>query len=153
MKKFYKENRVFSILMLVALTSLIIIAVFFLLYFFKGQSSNKYGNRLDGINAVKITSKTLTEYKNKLTAEPGVEGAEANIQGKIVYVIIDISKESGANTGVNAALKTINNFSEKELEYYDFNFIINKKDKDEAEIFPIMGYKKSTSASIIWTRY
>ena len=126
MKNFYKENRVFSILMIIAIICLLLIVGFFLIYFFKGQSSNKYGSRLDGIDKVKISDKKISEYEVKVKEEKGIESVEVVIQGKIVYVTLHLDNESAVNDGVNASLKTINNFTYKYLSFYYFNFIIYK---------------------------
>ena len=152
MKNFYKENRVFSILMLVAIVCLLTIAIFFI-YFFSGQGANKYGNRLEGINAVKITKDKIKTYETSIKEENGVEKVTVNLEGKIFYVVIYLKVDASVNDGVNASLKTLKNFNEKELSFYDFNFIVQKEQKDEAENFPVMGYKKSTSANIVWTKY
>ncbi len=153
MKNFYKENRVFSILMIVSITCLIIIATLLILYFFKGQGTNKYGNRLEGMKEVKLDTKKLNKYENKLKEEKGIEEATITLQGRIVYVTFNISKESNVTEGVNASLKALDYFSEKEKEYYDFNFLIDKKEKEEDENFPISGYKNVKSANIVWNKY
>lgn len=153
MKKFYKENRVFSVLMLISITCVLIIFTLLILYFFKGQGTNKYGNRLEGIKEVKIANKKIKEFETKLKEEKGIKESSLNIQGRIIYIIFKINKESSITEGINASLKSLELFSEEEREYYDFNFLVDKEEKEEDEKFPVSGYKNVKSANIVWSRY
>ncbi len=153
MKKFYKENRVFSVLMLISITCVLIIFTLLILYFFKGQGTNKYGNRLEGIKEVKIANKKIKEFETKLKEEKGIKETSLNIQGRIIYIIFKINKESSITEGINASLKSLELFSEEEREYYDFNFLVDKEEKEEDEKFPVSGYKNAKSANIVWSRY
>lgn len=153
MKNFYRENRVFSILMLIAVLCIVTIGVFLVLYFFNGQSTNKYGNRLEGMEKVKINNKKLDEYKDLISAENNVSSVDVNLHGKIIYASIIINKDAGVSDGVNAALKSLDFFKDEEKAYYDFSFIIDKAEKDESENYPVMGYKNAIAANIVWTKY
>lgn len=153
MKNFYKENRVFSILMFVAITCVAIIMGFMILYFFKGQGSNKYGDRLDGIKEVTINNKKIKENSDAIAQEKGIEKATINLEGKIIYTVIYLKPEGVSSDGVNASLKSLELYTEEEREFYDYQFVVEKKPKDEAEPFPIMGYKNSDSANLVWTKY
>lgn len=153
MKNFYKENRVFSILMFVALFCLTIIILFLIVYFFKGQGSNKYGNRLDGIKEVVITDSKIKENETALMLEKNIEKVDINIEGKIIYIIIYLKAEGVSADGINTSLKALDLYTEEEKKYYDFQFILEKTLKNEAEIFPIMGSKNANSANVVWTKY
>lgn len=153
MKNFYKENRVFSILMFIALFCLTIIVLFMVIYFFKGQGTNKYGDRLDGIKIVKISDSKLKEIETKLLSEKNISKTKIDIEGKIVYIVFYLKAEGISAEGINASLKALDYYSEEEKKYYDFQFIIEKEAKSETELFPIMGSKNSTSANVVWTKY
>lgn len=153
MKNFYRENRVFSILMIISIMCILVICGFLLIYFFNGQGSNKYGDRLTGINENELSKTEISDYKDKLMLEKGIDKAEVNLHGKIIYVTIFLEKDSSVSDGVNASLKTLDSFSEEKQSFYDFNFIIEKEEKDEAEKFPVMGYKNALTSNIVWTKY
>ncbi len=153
MKSFYKENRVFSILMIVAASCLLVIVSFLIIYFFKGQGTDKYGDRLSGINTVKISKNKLEEIKSTLIKENNIDRVETNVEGKIIYTTFYLKAEGVSSDGVNASLKLLNLYSEEEKKFYDFQFIVEKENKDAAETFPIIGAKNSNSANVVWTKY
>ncbi len=153
MKNFYKENRVFSILMIVAIICVVFILFFLVVYFFKGQGTNKYGNRLEGINEVKIADKKLDENAKTITKEKNIDKVSINLEGKLIYTVIYLKPEGVSSDGVNASLKSLDLYTEEEKAFYDYQFIVQKTPKDEAESFPIMGYKNSDSSNLVWTKY
>ena len=66
-KEFYRRNRVYSILMLVSLVCIVSILVGVIVYFVGQTTKDKYGNRLDGIDNVKITDTKKSEVENKIS--------------------------------------------------------------------------------------
>lgn len=153
MKKFYRENRVFSIMMMVAFIAIASILGFFYIYFFHGSGTDKYGTRLDDIKNVKLDKKKFTEIKEELVKEPNVLSVSIELEGKILYSTIDLNKEAAKSDGINVSLKILNFFTEAEQDLYDFSFVVNKKDKEEEETYPFYGYKNSETANIVWTKY
>ena len=65
LKQLYKENRVFTILMCISVTCLLLVIILFGYYLISSTSKSKYGTRLDGINDVKIDNKNKIEKKKK----------------------------------------------------------------------------------------
>lgn len=153
MKKMFKQNRVFTSLMLVSLVCFIIMLVVVYIYFFSTSSKNKYGDRLGGINEVKVKESKLKEIEDTIGTEKNVKSISIDLQGKIFYVIVYLNDESLPVDGVNASNKVFTMFEDKEKAFYDFQFIITKKELQSSDVFPIMGYKNAESSSIIWTNY
>ena len=83
MKKFYEENRVFSILMLIVIACLILIACLGVGYVLKSRNTSVYGNRLDGIGDVKVSDKMINHLKGQVKEMAKVSGVEINVHGKI----------------------------------------------------------------------
>lgn len=153
MKRKYKDDRVFRILMLISLVCVIIIIIFGCVYFLGGTTKSKYGDRLDGISSYIIKDSVISEIKDEITKEKNVEEVKINLQGKIFYVIIYLNDGGKAIDGVNASTKALEKFSDEEKKFYEFQFIVTKKNLSSDEVFPIMGYKNNISAGITWTNY
>ena len=49
LKRFYRNNRIYCILMGISFLCILMVVISLMIYFFSQTSSNKYGNRLDGI--------------------------------------------------------------------------------------------------------
>ena len=64
-KKIWNENRVLMVLAIIIIICLIVIVCVSLTYFY-GSSESEYGDRLDGIDKVKITSKIKSDVVNNL---------------------------------------------------------------------------------------
>ena len=82
MKQFYKENRVFSILMIVVAVCLLLIIGITLKYFIFGSSSSPYGDRLKDEKKYKISDDLKTEVKSTLESDESIKKAKG-LQYKI----------------------------------------------------------------------
>lgn len=152
LKSFYKNNRVYSILMIISIICIVAILVGVVLYFLGQTSKDKYGNRLDGIEKVEIKESKLNDIEKKITENELVKSTDAIIRGKLVYITITL------NTGTHAdaesiAQSSLELFSEEEKSFYDIQYIVDNKDEKIEENFPVMGYIKAGNSVIKWTNY
>ena len=94
MKEFFKKiknwaNRNKGLAIIIALTIvLLLILLIIFLQMLIGGSSDKYGNRLDGIDKVKISNETFEGVKKEVTDTELTEDVSTRVQGKIVYTTI-----------------------------------------------------------------
>lgn len=152
LKSFYKNNRVYSILMIISIICVVAILVGVLLYFLGQTSKDKYGNRLDGIESVQINNDRITEIEKKITENELVKSTEMDIRGKLIYVTIILN--NGTHTDSESIAQTsLELFSEEEKAFYDIQYIVDNKDDSTTENFPIMGYIKAGNSVIKWTNY
>ena len=152
LKDFYGRNRVYSILMIVSIICIIAIMIGVIFYFFNQTSKDKYGNRLNGIEKIKINDKKSKELESKITENELVSKTTIDIKGKLIYVdfVLENGKHSDAEAIAQSALEL---FSEDERKFYDIQFIVENSNKEEEENFPIMGYIKNGDSVIKWTNY
>lgn len=151
-KGFYHNNRVYVILMGVSLFCLALILVVFVYYFLSQNNTGTYGNRLNGIENVKITDDKLEGMKKAIEENAIVDHASLKIKGKIVYINIYI-KEDKIDDAKNVAIKSLELFEEEQSSVYDVLFAIDLIGNAENTVFPIMGSKKSDNTIISWTKY
>lgn len=152
MKKFYRENRVFVILMGVALICIAIIIGMMASYIIKSSGSNTYGNRLDGIKDVPIDDNKKGDMEESLLAMEKVSDAVVNVHGKIVYFDIDVLNDTTVGDAQNICITALEYFEENYLNFYDIQFIVTAQDAEESDTtYPIMGYRKAGSSAITWS--
>ena len=151
-RSFYKRNRVYSILMIISIICIVSILVGVLVYFFGQTNKDKYGNRLDGIDIVKISDNKISELESKISENELVKETDINIKGKLIYV--NITLNSGKHSDSEAICQSsLDLFSEDEKKFYDIQYIVSNVDKTVEENFPVMGYIKSGNSVIKWTNY
>ena len=130
MKDFFKKikswankNKGFAIIIALGfILFLILLIIFFQMLI--GGSSDKYGNRLDGIDKVKISNETFEEVKKEVTDTELVEEVSTRLQGKIVYMTITLKSDTSKDKAKEIASATLDNYSEDELKFYDFSFFL-----------------------------
>ena len=151
LKAFYKKNRVYSILMLISIFCIISIIIGVIVYFLSQTSKDVYGNRIEGIEEVKITETQKKELLKTIEINEKVGEVEVDIRGRLIYIIISLNDgtHADAETIAQAAVEV---FSDEERKYYDLQFIVENKTETE-ENFPIMGYIKAGNSVIKWTNY
>ena len=152
LKSFYKNNRVYSILMIISIICIVAILVGVVLYFLGQTSKDKYGNRLEGIEKVEIKESKLNDIEKKITENELVKSTDAVIRGKLVYITITLNTGTHADTE-SIAQSSLDLFSEEEKAFYDIQYIVDNKDDKIEENFPVMGYIKAGNSVIKWTNY
>ena len=126
---------------------LFIFLFFFCRIFLVDNNKDSYGDRLDGIEKVKINQNTISKIENSLKEKDDVESAKYRLQGRLIYIDIvvgDIEVDKAKEIS-NIILECLN---DKEKAYYDIQVIITSKDNKEG--YPITGYKHKKSESIVW---
>lgn len=150
-KEFYKNNRIYCILMGIGIFCVALIAIAFVSYFVNQTKGDTYGNRLVGIENVKITDTHKTELINQIKQDKKVDKVSVNIKGKIIYINIYLN-EGKYEDAQNIAIKSLEALTTDEKDFYDINFTFAKTKKEENSVFPVMGYKKSDATIISWTK-
>ena len=144
-KRFVMKNKLLTVLIALILLIMISGLIVIKLWLFPNSGGNKYGNRLDGIENVKLDNSRFDEIKNGFEAKSGFTIDKFRVSGRIVNIFItagDIKKDD-----VKAeALKLVSSFSEDEIKFYDFQVFVNGSD----ESYPIIGYKNKNSEGLHW---
>lgn len=152
LKGFYKNNRVYVILMVVSIVCILSILIGVIAYFVGQSSKDPYGTRLEGIESVKITDDRLTEIETVVKESELVSKVNTNIKGKIIYIVVTLS-DGTPQDAENISVKALEKLSEEEKAFYDIQFVFDSTSEGDDNVFPIMGYKKSSNATISWTKY
>ena len=150
---FINKHKGLSIVCGLALILFIIVFII-LISLFITTGKGTYGDRLDGIEDVKLSDSFLNEVKTSLEENDNIESANVRLQGKIVY--IEFQAKSGVSTDAVKSISDVilERFSEDELKFYDFSFIVkwvNETDDGE-KTTAIEGYKHHNKTVISWTK-
>lgn len=137
------------------LTLLLLIILFIIcskMIFSTGKT--EYGDRLN--NIVKIEKKVLDDAKTAIENEKEVEKASIRTQGKIIYTLITVSKDTKKDRAKEIAKKSLENYSEEIMECYDVEFLITQEpilnDEGVDSAYTIAGTKHPDNAYISWTK-
>ena len=147
-KDWIKKYKGLSVILLLAVVFLIVIIVIFV-ELLVGGSHNKYGNRLDGIDKVKISEKTYDGVKKEVEETNLTEEVETRLQGRIVYTTITLKSDTSVDKAKEIASNTLDNYTNSELEYYDFSFFLKWKGEEKDTV--ITGNKHLSLDAITWT--
>jgi len=107
-----------------------------------------FGNRLKGIEEVEITTDELDQFEEYFSSEEVIASSKASIMGKIIknIIIVETDDIEFLKEKMTASLEL---FDEDELNYYDFEFILDHVSVSEG--FPLIGYKNKKSEMISFT--
>ena len=148
-KKSWNENRVLFVLTTILVICLVLILIVGIDYFF-GSTKDKYGERLEGIQNVKITDKKIVELENKIKEDELIKNCEINQIGKMIYINIDFSEGITLVEAEGKALNTLEFFSEEELAFYDINYTLEQESTESNSGFIIMGSRNVNGSGLIW---
>ena len=147
--KWIKKNIGLFVVLLLTLVLLVFILIIFI-KLLMGNNSDKYGNRLDGIDEVKISSETYDGVEKELMDTGLVEDASVRLQGKIVYTTIVLKSDTGVATAKELAGNTLDNYTQDELKYYDFSFFLKWEGEEGDSV--ITGNRHHDLDNIAWVR-
>lgn len=150
MKQFYKENRVFSILMLIVAVCLVLIIGVMLKYFFFGNSSSPYGDRLKDAKKYKISENSQKEIISSLESDEAIKKVDFHVSVRTIYITIDFNPGTVLVDAQSKAVAILEKFSEAQMGYYDIEFILKSEASENAEGFTIMGAKNVNGTNIVW---
>lgn len=102
-----------------------------------------YGNRLDGIEDVKVTDEQTSELVKELKSKDYVTNASTHISGRIINVIVETKKGTKTSTAKTLRKVVLEAFDDDQIDYYDFQLFLKNED-DSAKGYPLIGYKNST---------
>ena len=150
---FIAKHKGLSILIGLTIILFVILLIIFISLFIN-NGGGSYGNRLDGIEEVKIEDSRLKELSDTLKEKEEVKNAKVRIQGKIVYVVFEVTSETSIDTAKSIADSTLESFDDDELAFYDFSYLIKwtKIVDEKEEISAIEGTKHHTKNTITWSK-
>lgn len=149
-KKFYKEHRIFTILMAVVLVCVVLIATVLIQCFYVGNGSDKYGNRLEGIENYQISESRQKDFENNIANNDKVKSVDIQITGKIIYITMQIEPGVALVEAQSIAQKSLEEFSEEEQGFYDINITLKQNSSDKSEGFIISGAKNKNGKGLVW---
>lgn len=142
------KNKAYAVIVGMSLILLIILLII-LFELLLGGSSNKYGNRLDGIEDVKISNEVFDKVKSKIDDSSLAEESSTRIQGKIVYTTITLKNDTNKDKAKELAASTLSEYTEDELKYYDFSFFLRWKGEEKDIV--VTGNKHHNLDEITWS--
>ena len=150
LKKIWQENSILFVLLFILIACLIAISVVVVTYFI-GDSSSKYGDRLEGIEDYPFDTDAQQEIIAQIEENEIVEDVAMRISGKIIYITITFVPETTLVEGQSIALASLDYFSEEILSFYDLEFMIQAESTEETEGFQIIGARNvSGTGGIVW---
>lgn len=148
--KYLKKHR-FTTLVIIAFTVVVLIFAFVWRAFFSNGGNPVYGNRLDGIEKVEISKKTIDEVSSELKKNDKVKKVTSNISGKTFDIVITVNDDVSLSSAKEIGNNSFSKLSEDQINYYSIQVFI-KKDDEKKNDFPIIGYKQRGTKTLIWTK-
>lgn len=144
--KWVKKNK--NIIIGIIVLIIVICAALGIKWLFFGNSNSAiYGNRLEGINKVKITREKQKKVQDSVAN--GRNSVKIRLQGRIINLIFTVDAETTLEEAKALGQTAVDQFTEEEKKYYDIQiFVLNDKNSQ----FPIIGYKHHAATAIIWTK-
>ena len=139
-----------TLLFLICLLAFVVLVA--LIYIFCSLfvgGNDPYGDRLKGINDVKISNTLKKDVVSFLEGKDEVTKASVRVQGKIIYVHINVKEGVSLAKGKEIANSSLGKFSDEEKKYYDFGYFL-KEDKDKG--FVVTGTKNVKADGIAWIK-
>ena len=147
LKKFYKNNRIYCILMLISIFCFLLMGTAVVVYFINQTSSSKDGSRLVDQEKYKV-DKELKELEKYYKSSEDVNKVSIRLQGKIIYITVDVKSDVDNEDIQNLATTSLEKLTDEQKKYYDIQFIFTREG-----FTPYLGSKSSQNTIITWAKY
>lgn len=146
------RHKLLSAICLLALIVIIMMMYVFFNLFVGG--SNKYGDRLKGIESHKVEKKEQEEVVSFLKEKNEVNDASIRIQGKIIYIHIEYTRETSLDTAKAIATESLAKISDDEKKFYDIGYYLTQvsDENQEDKGFVVTGNKSNELDSTSWIK-
>lgn len=148
--KFIKNHLKEFILILIAGGIIVFCGVSFAIMWFAGES-NVYGDRLDGIEKVKLSDSYMKDIVKKIKEKQFVTEATYNINGRLVSFIVTVADGTNVDEAKNLGQIVIQGFNEEELAFYDLQLSLKDSGTLEESRYPFIATKHKTSSVFVWS--
>ena len=145
-----QDNRVLWVLLGILGVCFLAIGILFYRYFYAGTSSSKYGERLDGIENYPLSETLEKDIQDLYKDNTEIDKVTVTNEGKIVYITINFTKSIKVTTAEDLAIKSLEKIGEKNLTYYDIQYILTYSGTEENTNFPVFGSKSASSLKVVW---
>ena len=108
-----------------------------------------YGNRLEGIEEVKVTEEQTADLVKELKSKDYVANASTHISGRIINVIVETKEGTKTSTAKTLGKVVLKAFDKDQLKFYDIQLFLNNEN-DNAKGYPLIGYKNSTDKDFVF---
>ena len=150
-KKNKQDNTMLWILLVILIVCFVMIGFLFYKYFYSGISTSKYGDtRLEGTENYPLSKSLEEDIQGVYKSEKSIGDVKVNVEGRIVYIDIDFTSSVKVDTAKSLANKALDKIGEKNLDYYEVQFILTYSGKEENKNFPIFGSKNANSLKVVW---
>ena len=147
LRKFYKNNRIYCILMIISILCILVMGVSVVVYFFNQMFTDSYGSRLENIEKYDLGN-SLTDLENFYKSQEGVMEVSVRLQGKIIYLDVKVAETMKNEQIQTIATTRLDNISEANRGFYDIQFMFTREGLN-----PYLGAKNSGNTVIVWTNY
>ena len=145
-----QDNRVLWVLLGILVICFLAIGILFYRYFYAGTSSTKYGERLDGIENYPLSETLEKDIQDLYKDNTEIDKVTVTNKGKIVYITINFKQSIKVSTAQDLAIKSLEKIGEKNLTYYDIQYILTYSGTEENTNFPVFGSKSASSLKVVW---
>lgn len=145
-----QDNRVLWVLLGILVICFLAIGILFYRYFYAGTSSSKYGERLDGIENYPLSETLEKDIQDLYKDNTEIDKVTVTNKGKIVYITINFKQSIKVSTAEDLAIKSLDKVGEKNLTYYDIQYILTYSGTEENTNFPVFGSKSASSLKVVW---
>lgn len=159
MKKFFEglgnlisRHKLLSAIVFLAMVVIVIMMYVFFNLFIGG--SNKYGDRLNGIESHEISTSKQKKIASSIEDNNEVDDASVRIQGKIIYINIVFNRDVTLDKAKEIASASLSEIDDDDKKYYDIGYYLTQvKGEDENDKgFVVTGNKSKEIDNISWIK-
>ena len=146
-KKFYRNNRIYCILMMVSFVCILLLGGSVFIYFINQARGDSYGIRLEGVKMDEV-NKDVDAIKKWYEEKQETTNVNVRTQGKIIYVEFEVDPSVTNEVIQGIATTSLEAMSEYTKNTCDIQFIVSRKGMGS-----YFGSKGRGKTVISWANY
>lgn len=149
--KFIKKHKREFILLAIVVLIILFCGIAFAIMWFSG-SSDRYGDRLSGIEKVELKDSHLNDIvKAVKDGKDYVTKVSYHTEGRLISFLVTVKDDTNADTAKQVGDIVIEKLTKDELAYYDVQLFLLDSNTNEEARYPLIGYKHKTKDVFVWS--
>jgi len=142
------KKHVTSLILFIILLVILLFVILVISVLIPTTTTSAYGDRLNGISDVAISSSELKTKAKEIEDNSIVDKSTIRISGKIIEIKITLNTTGTIDTGKTLAATIVTGFAKDEIAFYDFQVFITSAGADESTV---IGYKTPSADNLSWS--
>ncbi len=147
--KHKKKIIILTIVMIILIISVVSLYKIYQ-YLTPDHRASSYGDRCEETESILITDERKKSVQETVESYEKMKLSVVDVKCNLIDIVIYVEEDVPLKTVKEMSKKLLEVFTEEELKYYEIELLVDVKDVEDHDIYPVAPKKAKGSSSFVW---